>query len=350
MYFPMGTSAGRYCNFSRQIKMVLQKLQKRVFSINNTAGFWETAFEIFNYQYNNNVVYQAFVKSLGRSPSKIQTPCDIPFLPVEFFRNHKIVTGDLPVRMIFESSGTTGVYPGKHFISDPGLYEESFLRTFRLFYGEPEEFLITALLPSYIERENSSLVYMADNLIKRSRNPQSGFYRNNIGELILTIKKAKEEKQKILLLGVSFALIDLAENLSPDLSGVIVMETGGMKGRRKELTRAELHSVLKEKFNVSSIHSEYGMTELLSQAYSERDGIFHCPPWMRIIIRDPQDPLTLYKEPAGTGGINVIDLANINSCSFIATSDLGKLHENGGFEVLGRFDNSDIRGCNLMVE
>jgi phenylacetate-coenzyme A ligase PaaK-like adenylate-forming protein len=330
--------------------MGVKNLQKLIFNIKNTADFWETALEIFNYQYNNNPVYHNFINSLGRSYSDIKTPYEIPFLPVEFFRNHKIITGTLPVEMIFESSGTTGMIPGKHFVNDLKLYEESFLRSFKLFYGNPEKFLIAALLPSYTEREGSSLVYMVDNLIKKSKNPDSGFYKNNIEDLILTIKRAKKEQQKILLLGVSFALLDLAENQSPDLSGVIVMETGGMKGRRKELTRSELHSVLKGKLNVSSIHSEYGMTELLSQAYSRCEGIFYCPPWMKILIRDPQDPLTIYKEPDRVGGINIIDLANFNSCSFISTGDLGKLHQDDGFEVLGRFDNSDIRGCNLMAE
>jgi phenylacetate-coenzyme A ligase PaaK-like adenylate-forming protein len=330
--------------------MQLRNLQRRIFNIESTADFWETTLEVFNYQYNNNTIYHNFINSLGKDCSKIKSPNEILFLPVEFFRNHKITTGDLSVEMIFESSGTTGVTTGKHFVNDLRIYEESFLRSFRLFYGEPEQFLIAALLPSYTEREGSSLVYMADHLIKRSQNPHSGFYKDNIERLILTIKRAKEEKQKVLLLGVSFALVDLAENYSPDLSGVIVMETGGMKGRRKELTRSELHNTLKEKLNLLSIHSEYGMTELLSQAYSKGDGIFYCPPWMKIIIRDPQDPLTLYNEPAGTGGINIIDLANINSCSFIATGDLGKVHEDDGFEVLGRFDNSDIRGCNLLVE
>lgn len=325
-------------------------INKGIFNIKSQSDFWKTAFEIFSYQVSNNVVYQNFITSLGKIPAKVATPYEIPFLPVEFFRNHKIVTGNLPVEMIFESSGSTGFTPGKHFVNDLSLYEESFQKAFGFFYGEPEEFLILALLPSYLEREGSSLIYMADKLIKRSKNPQSGFYRNNINDLLLTIKKAKKVGQKILLLGVSFALIDLAENQSPDLSGVIVMETGGMKGRRKELTRSELHIVLKEKFNVTSIHSEYGMTELLSQAYSKGDGVFYCPPWMKIMIRDPQDPLTIFEEHGKTGGINIIDLANINSCSFIATSDLGKLHEDGGFEVLGRFDNSDIRGCNLLVE
>ncbi len=324
--------------------------QERIFNIKNQNEFLGIALEVFNYQYNNNTVYKNFILSLGKDASKIKTLNEIPFLPVEFFRNHKILTGDLPVVMIFESSGTTGVSTGKHYVNDLKLYEESFLRAFGLFYGMPDEFLIAALLPSYTERENSSLVYMADNLIRRSRNPDSGFFKSNIGQLILTIKKAKEEDCKVLLLGVSFALLDLAENYSPDLSGVIVMETGGMKGRRKELTRSELHSVLKDKLNLLSVHSEYGMTELLSQAYSKGDGIFYCPPWMKVIIRDPQDPLTVYQEPGKTGGINIIDLANINSCAFIATGDLGKLHDDGGFEVMGRFDNSDIRGCNLMVE
>jgi hypothetical protein len=230
------------------------------------------------------------------------------------------------------------------------LYEESFLKTFNLFYGDPGQYLIAALLPSYIERGSSSLVYMADKLIKKSRHPLSGFYKGNKEDLIIAIKKSKEENQKILLLGVSFALLDLAEKQAPDLSGVIVIETGGMKGRRKELTRQELHKILIEKFNVHSIDSEYGMTELMSQAYSKGNGIFYCPPWMKVMIRDPQDPLSLYSETGKTGGINIVDLANINSCSFISTSDLGRLHDDGGFEVLGRFDNSDIRGCNLMAD
>jgi phenylacetate-coenzyme A ligase PaaK-like adenylate-forming protein len=350
MQFPMDLSVGRFIEFSGQMIMGVHDLRNRIFNLKSQADFLEISLEVFKYQCNNNPVYQDFIKSLGKGPCKINSPDEIPFLPVEFFRNHKIISGNLPVEIVFESSGTTGVTPGKHFVTDISYYQESFLRSFRLFYGEPEDYLITALLPSYIERGGSSLIYMADNLIKRSKNPHSGFYINEVEELILTIKKAKQKKHKIFLLGVSFALLDLAENHSSDLSGVIVMETGGMKGRRKELTRSELHSILKEKLNVASIHSEYGMTELLSQAYSKENGIFYCPPWMKILIRDPMDPLTLYFEPGNTGGINIIDLANINSCSFIATGDLGRVHGDGGFEVLGRFDNSDIRGCNLMVE
>jgi phenylacetate-coenzyme A ligase PaaK-like adenylate-forming protein len=325
-------------------------LREKIFNIGDNTEFWRTALEVFNYQYNKNTVYQNFITSLGKSPEAIKTPGDIPFLPVEFFRNQKVVTGNLPAEMIFESSGTTGAAPGKHFVTDLSLYEESFLTAFRLFYGDPEEYFIAALLPSYIEREGSSLVYMADKLIKKSLHPLSGFYKGNIEDLLQAIKNSKEGIRKTLLLGVSFALLDLAEKQSPDLSGAIVMETGGMKGRRKEPIRSELHKILKEKFNVRSIHSEYGMTELLSQAYSKGEGIFYCPPWMKVVIRDPQDPLSLYTENGRTGGINIIDLANINSCSFIATGDLGKLREDGGFEVLGRFDNSDIRGCNLLVE
>lgn len=325
-------------------------LRDRIFNVKDESTFLATALEVFNYQYDNNTIYKTFIKALGRQRDSVKTFKDIPFLPVEFFRNHKIVSGDLPVELVFESSGTTGVIPGKHFINDLTLYEESFLKAFRLFYGDPTEYSIFALLPSYTEREGSSLVYMTDKLIKLSKNVRSGFYKGNNRGLLQTMKEAKNERQKIFLLGVSFALLDLAEECSTDLSGSIVMETGGMKGRRKEIIRSELHSILKEKFKVSSIHSEYGMTELLSQAYSKGEGIFYCPPWMKVVLRDPHDPLSLYTETNKTGGINIIDLANINSCSFISTGDLGRIHEDGGFEVLGRFDNSDVRGCNLMAE
>jgi phenylacetate-coenzyme A ligase PaaK-like adenylate-forming protein len=325
-------------------------LKDRIFNIDSSKEFLQTALEIFDYQCNKNIVYKAFTDGLGRDFKSITNPENIPFLPVEFFRDHKVISGNFPVRKVFESSGTTGVSPGRHYVTSLEIYEESFLKSFRIFYGHPEEFVIAALLPSYTEREGSSLVYMADKLIQLTGSPLSGFYKENTGELLKAISSGKALHKKILLLGVSFALLDLAEKHSPDLSGVIVMETGGMKGRRKELTRQELHAILKEKLNVDSIHSEYGMTELMSQAYSKGDGIFFCPPWMKILIRDPQDPLTIYTETGKTGGINIIDLANINSCSFIATGDLGKLRDDGGFEILGRFDNSDVRGCNLMAE
>lgn len=327
------------------------ELRDRIFNINSEIDFIGTSLEVLDYQYGKNTIFQAFTRGLGRNHESINNLTELPFLPVEFFRNHQIITGTDPVKTLFESSGTTGLAkPGRHHVTDLRLYEESFIRSFRIFYGEPDEFIILALLPSYTERTGSSLVYMADKLISMSRNSLSGFYKDKGEDLLMAIKSAKSQDRKILLLGVSFALLDLAEKFSPDLSGVTVMETGGMKGRRKEITRTELHKILTEKLNVSSIHSEYGMTELLSQAYSKGDGIFYCPPWMKILIRDPQDPLTIYSEPGKTGGINIIDLANLNSCSFIATQDLGKLHTDEGFEVLGRFDNSDVRGCNLMVE
>jgi hypothetical protein len=325
-------------------------IRDRIFKIRTQKEFWEVALKIYDHQRKDNKILREFLDGLGRAQTQPGSEDTLTFLPVEFFRNRKVVTGNLPVEMVFESSSTTGIIPGKHYVNDLNLYQESFFGSFRMFYGDPKDYLIVALLPSYTEREGSSLVYMADSLIKQCKHPRSGFYKGNIDELLEVITAGKEAQNKILLLGVSFALLDLAEKYSPDLSGVIVMETGGMKGRRKELTRAELHNILTGRLNIDAVHSEYGMTELLSQAYSKGNGIFYCPPWMKILIRDPQDPLTIYKEKGRTGGINIIDLANINSCSFIATGDLGKLHDDGGFEVLGRFDNSDIRGCNLLAE
>lgn len=326
-----------------------QDFINRIFQIKSQSDFLEALHEVFRYQAESNHVYRDFINRPGIRKESVKTPADIPFLPVELFKSHKIVTGNKKVERVFESSGTTGSSISRHYIADTELYEKSFLNCFRLFYGNPEDFIIAALLPSYTERENSSLVYMMENLIQKSKNPLSGFYKSNAGEMLLNIERGKKEKRKVLLMGVTFALLDLAEQYFPDLSGVIVMETGGMKGRRKEITRGELHSVLTKKLNVSSIHSEYGMTELLSQAYSKGNGLFYCPPWMKIVLRDPQDPLSVITETGITGGINIIDLANVHSCSFIATGDLGKLHEDGSFEVLGRFDSSDIRGCNLLI-
>jgi phenylacetate-coenzyme A ligase PaaK-like adenylate-forming protein len=322
----------------------------RIFSIKNQSDFLNISLDIFRYQYLNNSLYRTFTDNLGVNWKSVDSLQGIPFMPVEFFRDHKILTGELPAVKVFESSGTTGTISSRHFVADLDLYEQSFLKTFRLFYGAPDHYVIVALLPSYVERHGSSLVYMADKLIQESGHSLSGFYRPDTIEILNVLRSSDSTEKKILLLGVSFALLDLAENYSLDLSEAIVMETGGMKGRRKELTRQELHSILKSGFNVSSIHSEYGMTELLSQAYSKNNGIFYSPPWMKLLIRDPLDPLSVYSESGRTGGINVIDLANLNSCSFIATGDLGKLYDDGGFEVLGRFDNSDIRGCNLLAE
>jgi hypothetical protein len=320
-----------------------------IFNISGERSFQEIALEIFSLQSERNPVYKDFIDNLGINRDKVKTIEEIPFLPVEFFRTQKVITAALPPEKIFESSGTTGSHISRHYITDTGIYDRSILTTFKLFYGDPSEYLITALLPSYIERGNSSLIYMMDQLMRLSDDPQGGFYNHNVPDLLSLIEHRKKGKRKILLIGVSFALLDLAEKYSPDLSGVIVMETGGMKGKRKEITRGELHSVLKNKFNVQAIHSEYGMTELLSQAYSARGGLFRCPPWMKILLREPQDPFSLITEPGRTGGLNIIDLANLNSCSFLSVSDLGRLHEDGSFEVLGRFDNSDIRGCNLLA-
>lgn len=330
--------------------MMEENFSSRIFNITDDRGFTELSLEIFKYQYGNNPVYRSFVDYLGKDAGKISSVNDIPFMPIEFFRNHTVITGEIRVEMIFESSGTTGILTSKHFITDLKLYEESFLKGFKRFYGAPAQYIIAALLPSYTERAGSSLVYMVDSLIKKTNHRLSGFYKENIEDFIIKAGSKKNQNRKIMLIGVSFALLDLAEKSGSDLSGYIIMETGGMKGRRKEITRAELHSILGERLNAGPVHSEYGMTELLSQAYSKGGGIFNCPPWMKILIRDPQDPLELINEPGRTGGINIIDLANVNSCSFLSTSDLGRLGEDGSFEVLGRFDNSDIRGCNLMAD
>lgn len=329
---------------------MIQAHPDKIFNLTSRAEFEKTALEIYNYQASGNRLYSDFIKLIGKGNDPVNVVSELPFLPVEFFKSHKILTGAQDHELVFESSRTTGKSVSRHYVANLSLYEESFLRCFRLFYGDPEDYLIAALLPSYTEREGSSLVYMMNSLIIRSSDSFSGFYSNNRREMLKHIENALAEKRKVLLMGVSFALLDLAEEYSPDLKGVIVMETGGMKGRRKEIIREELHSILKESFNIDTVHSEYGMTELLSQAYSKGDGIFYCPPWMNVMLRDPQDPLTLIDEPGRTGGINIIDLANINSCSFIATADLGRLHEDGSFEVIGRFDSSDIRGCNLLVE
>jgi phenylacetate-coenzyme A ligase PaaK-like adenylate-forming protein len=329
---------------------MIPEIQNKIFNIRNNDDFRITALEIFRYQADNNKGYRSYLDLLGVNRVTIDSIDKIPFLPAGLFKEHRIISGEFPEAEIFESSGTSGTKASRHFVADLSIYEKSFSGAFRLFYGDPAEYFIAALLPSYTDRKNSSLIFMMNEIIKKSNYPDSGFYADNISELLSNISSAKNKKRKILLIGVSFTLLELAEKYHPDLSAVIVMETGGMKGKRKEITREELHSILKKSFNVEYIHSEYGMTELLSQAYSKADGIFYCPPWMKILIRDPQDPLTVLTEPGRTGGINIIDLANIYSCSFVATDDLGKLHKDDGFEVLGRFDNSDVRGCNLLIE
>jgi phenylacetate-coenzyme A ligase PaaK-like adenylate-forming protein len=273
---------------------------------------------------------------------------EIPFLPIQFFKTHKILSSQNKIENTFSSSGTTGSNTSKHYVSDIAIYEKSFQKAFNQFYDNIEDYVVLALLPSYLEREGSSLIYMVDSFIKQSKHKESGFYLNNLSELNKTLLKLESEGKQTLLIGVSFALLDLADNYTFNLKHTIVMETGGMKGRRKELVRSELHSILKQGFGVDNIHSEYGMTELLSQAYSKGNGIFECPNWMKVFIRDPVDALSIF-DFEKTGGINVIDLANVNSCAFIASQDLGKINKDGTFEIVGRFDHSDIRGCNLMV-
>lgn len=319
-----------------------------LFQKHSPAEFESISMETFSFQYQNLDIYRNFIEFLGKKESDIKTLYDIPFLPVGFFKTHKIISNKRTEEIIFSSSGTTGMETSKHYIADLTLYEQSFLEGFRYFYGKPSDFCILALLPSYLERDGSSLVYMGDRLIKQSTNKDSGFYLNQFDELVSRLYKLKNSGKKTLLLGVSFALLDLAEHKEMDLSHAIVMETGGMKGRRKELTREELHLFLSNRFNISEIHSEYGMTELLSQAYSKGNGRFFTPPWMKVIIKDPYDPFKTL-QTGNTGLINIIDLANKYSCSFIATSDLGRLHPDGSFEVLGRMDNSELRGCNLML-
>jgi len=321
----------------------------RIFGISSDEQFRKLSLEIFQYQAADNPVYKAYLNHLGILPSSVKTLEEIPFLPVEFFKKHRVVTGDREHEVIFESSGTTGENTSKHYVCDLKMYQRSFTSAFKLFYGDPSGFCILALLPAYLERQNSSLVYMANELIRHSGHPGSGFYLDDFSGLIHQLEILENEQQPTLLLGVSFALLELANNFPLDLKNTIVMETGGMKGRRDELTRKELHERLCLGLRLGSIHSEYGMTELLSQAYSKEDGIFHSPPWMKVLIRDSYDPFSMMSLES-SGGINIIDLANLHSCSFIATQDIGKLIPEGSFDVLGRFDNSDIRGCNLMLE
>ncbi len=319
-----------------------------IFNINNTTQFEDLALKVFKFQFENNSVYRSFCDLLYKHPSDVKGILDIPFLPIQFFKTHKVLSSKNTIEKTFTSSGTTGSATSKHLVTDIKLYEESYNKGFNHFYDSIEDYVVLALLPSYLERDGSSLIYMVNDLIDKSKQPESGFYLNNLEDLEQTLRQLEVRKQKTLLIGVSFALLDLIEQFQFNLNHTTIMETGGMKGRRKEIIRQELHNILKSGFGVSQIHSEYGMTELLSQAYSKGNGIFECPPWMRILTRDTEDALTL-QEPNKTGGINIIDLTNINSCSFIATQDLGKVNENGQFEIIGRFDNSDIRGCNLMA-
>jgi phenylacetate-coenzyme A ligase PaaK-like adenylate-forming protein len=319
-----------------------------IFSISSQKQFDKIALKTFRFQYDNNTVYRTFCEYLKVDKQDIKLVSQIPFLPIQFFKSHDIVTGNHTIQTTFTSSGTTGSATSRHLVTDLSLYESSYCQAFSQFYGNIEDYVILALLPSYLEREGSSLIYMVNDLIAKTNNIDSGFYLNNYDEIIQKLIALEDLGQNVILIGVTYALLDLLEKQKFQLQNTIIMETGGMKGKRKELIREELHKILCDGFGVASIHSEYGMTELLSQAYSLGNGVFECPPWMQILIRDTEDALQ-YVADGKTGGINVIDLANINSCSFISTQDLGKKNPNATFEVLGRFDNSDIRGCNLMV-
>ena len=323
-------------------------MKNTVFNIQSTKDFKNTALQVFKHQFANNKVYRSFCDLIYIHPSDVNTIEQIPFLPIQFFKTREVLSSTNEIKETFTSSGTTGSTTSKHLVTDLSWYETSYAKGFEHFYSNIEDYVVLALLPNYLERKGSSLIYMVDDLIKRSKHPESGFYLNNLDELAKKLKFLDTQGKKVLLIGVSFALLDLIEQYEFNLSNTIIMETGGMKGRRKELIRSELHTILSNGFGVKNIHSEYGMTELLSQGYSKGNGIFNCPPWMQILTRDTEDALTIL--PKGkSGGINVIDLANYNSCSFIATQDLGKVYQDNSFEIIGRFDNSDIRGCNLMV-
>ena len=311
------------------------------------GDFDARAMEILRIQFAENTLYRQFAKRFYADPENVKVLTQIPFLPISFFKTDPVKTGEFDPEMIFESSGTSGQTPSRHLVRDLNLYSESFVKGFDFFYGEPRQYCILGLLPAYLERTGSSLVYMVNELIRRSGHPDSGFYLYDFEKLHATLKKIEFSQQKAILIGVSFGLLDFAEKYSMQLSHTVVMETGGMKGRREELTRNELHDVLKKKLGVTEVHSEYGMTELLSQAYSSGDGIFKPVPWMKALVRDEDDPLCI--RDSGEGLLNIIDLANLHSCAFIATDDVVKLNKDGSFEISGRMDNSDIRGCSLLA-
>ena len=318
---------------------------KQIFD-SKVTNFDDLALQFFDFQFMNNTIFHQYISGL-KNKINIKNIDEIPFLPIEFFKSQEIKTGAFNNETIFSSSGTTGTTNSKHFVKDIAIYQSSFNNAFQHFYGDVKDYCILALLPSYLQQGNSSLVYMFDHLIKETSHPLSDFYLTDFEKLKQTLLQLKEKKQKTILLGVTYALLDFVDNFQINFPELIVMETGGMKGRRKEMVREEIHQILKKSFCVSSIHSEYGMTELLSQAYSKGEGKFYCPPWMKIVITDANDPFQIAVD-GKSGIINVIDLANIHSCAFIKTSDVGIKFQNGSFEVLGRLDNSDIRGCSLL--
>lgn len=320
--------------------------KEEIFSIQNQEEFEKTALKVFKFQTENNSIFKNFLEFLNVIPGEINSIDKIPFLPIRFFKEFEIISGNQHFEKIFTSSGTTGIQTSKHFVTNLSFYRESLRHSFKHFYGEISDYKIFALLPSYLEREGSSLIDMVEFWIEESGS--GGFYLYNHEELYQDLIEHEKSGKKAILIGVSFALLDFVEKFKLNLKNTIVMETGGMKGRKEEITREELHRILKKGFGLNEIHSEYGMTELLSQAYSKGNSRFETPNWMKVLIRDTEDPLSILSIEK-TGGINVIDLANLNSCSFIATEDLGKIHPDNSFEILGRFDNSDVRGCNLMV-
>ena len=325
-------------------------LRKRLFSIQNEADFLDVALSVFRYQYENCAIYRRYVDMLRCDVTSVKRLEQIPFLPIEFFKTHQVIADGYTPQLQFSSSGTTGQQTSNHYVADKTLYEESFLRCFEQFVGKVEDFVILGLLPSYLERTNSSLVYMVNELIRRTKHSDSGFYLYNLETFAQKLQELSDTEQKTIVFGVGFALLDVVEKHQFSLKNALIFETGGMKGRKKEITRDELHHTLAAGFGVDNIYSEYGMTELLSQAYSMNGESFRCPPWMKILLRDMQDPLSIMLSINKKGGINVIDLANLYSCSFIATQDVGKHREDGSFEVIGRFDYADVRGCNMLVE
>ena len=321
-----------------------------VLSISSSQEFEKVALDLFKYQAIHNPIYKKYLHLLNVVPANITTIENIPFLPIELFKSCDVTTASNKQEGVFLSSATTGQVQSRHLVDSFEWYEQVYLKTFDHFYPDLKEASFFCLLPSYLEREGSSLVVMADGLIKRSQSPLSGFYLNNYQELSNGLKKALVSDHKVVLLGVTFGLLDYLDQFETDLdlSSAVVMETGGMKGRRKELLRSEVHELLIKGFQLTKVHSEYGMTELTTQAYSKGNGLFHCPPWMKVLIRESSDPLSLQKK-SKAGGINIIDLTNTETCAFLATSDLGKIYPDGSFEVLGRFDHADVRGCNLLV-
>jgi len=327
---------------------MMNNFSKKIFDFKDFSSFEKSCIEVFNFQASKNSVYNQYIKNINIDISSVKRINDIPFLPIEFFKSHKIITDGAEPEIIFTSSGTGISGISKHFVADKKIYDESFLFSFEYFYGNPSEYVFLALLPSYLERNGSSLIYMTEKLIELGNKEHSGFYLNDFEKLNHKLIELENKNLKTILLGVSFALLDFFEEYKMNLKNTIIIETGGMKGRKEEIVKQELHNFLCKKSGVEVIHSEYGMTELLSQAYSKGNNIFYCPPQMKILIRDTNDPFC-FLENGKSGGINVIDLSNLNSCSFIETKDLGLKHNNESFEVLGRFDNSDIRGCNLLI-